>query len=258
LIDVPPELRDAKWATKYTIDGKLNVLGLAKGFEHAQTLIGGDKVPVPKDWNDPEQTSRWYAAMGRPEAPEGYKFDPVAELPQGFYQEEAEKSFRNWAYASGLGQSQAQNLRDQYVKVRLQEHQAEQTAQSQARAKVETDLRRELGQAYDGQVATAKAAFRRYADPDFVEYATQQGLLNDPRFVRIFMKVGSETMGETQAKLPNGQIGQATPQQLDEQIADFRKTHDRALRDRDHPENKLRNEQLTGLYAKRFPEERVA
>lgn len=254
LVDMPPELQSAKWATKYTQDGKLNVLGLAKGFEHAQTLIGGEKVAVPKDWSDPEQVDRWYAAAGRPETPEKYEFEPIKEAPEGFYEDEAEKSFRNWAHANGLNQRQAASLRDAYVKTQLERWNAHQVSQKQQREKLETDLRREHGQAYDGFVQTAKAAVIQYADPDFKQYLDESGLGNDPRLIRVFGKIGKELMGENKLKGGPAQLEQ-TPADLDATITEFRGKHRTALFDKDHPEHNLRVGELNRLYQMRFPEQ---
>lgn len=251
VVDGPPEWAPAKYwdpATK-----SLKTEDLAKGYKNLEQLLGREKVPVPVSEDDEEGWQRWYAASGRPEAPDKYEFKRPEKLPDGIdYDEDTEKEFRQWAHINGLNKKQASALYDGFVKRQIDRQAAYQTHQGQARAQVETDMRREHGQQYEGFVGQAKTAISTYTDPDFRQWLDQTGLGNDPRMIRVFGRIGKELGGAT--KLKGAAAPEAAPADLDRAIADFRSKNSEALYKKDHPDHEIRVQEYNKLFQMRFPD----
>ena len=244
-----------EWAPeKFWKDNKVDHEGLGRSYQSLEKLLGYEKVPVPKSEDDAEGWERYFRAAGKPEKADDYEFKVEREkLPQNFYDEEAEKSFRQWAHANHLNKRQAANLHDAYVKSHLERHKAWEDTQKQTKAKLQTDLMREHGPAYEGFMKGAKAAISRYADPDFVSYLDETGHGNDPRLIRAFGRIGKEMMGDTRI------AGQPKPTvnvgDLQAAISDYRKANHDALNKKDHPDHERHVAKMAELYRKLYPDQ---
>lgn len=250
-LDMDDDLRGLTSIQKFARDGKLDARALARGYSNAESLIGRDKVPIPKtdeDWD------RWYAAAGRPEAPDKYEFKRPEKMPDGMtYDEEEEKSFRVWAHKNGLNPKQAANLYEEAVNMRLARHGAWYESQAKARQTAEETLKRDWGQAYEGKLALARGTLKEFGDPDFVAHLEQSGLGNDPRMVRWLAKVGERTMGETALK-GDAKGGQMTPRDIEAKLADMREKNWAALSDKSHPDHRRLNQEYTKYFEMLYPE----
>ena len=235
VIDGPPEWAPQKF---WDPDKKsVRVEDLGKGYKNLEQLLGRDKVPVPASDEDEEGWQRWYAASGRPEAPDKYELQRPDRLPEGMeYDEDTEKEFRSWAHNNGLNKRQAKALYDGFVKRQIDRQAAWHTHQQQARATVEADLRREFGAQYEGSVQQAKAAMARYADPEYIRMLEETGRGNDPREIRAWIKVGREMGGQTQLK--GRSQAEVSPTDLRKAIGEFDAKNAAALHDRSHPQHK--------------------
>lgn len=84
------------------------------GYKHLESLLGaraGDPdrlVVVPGPESSPEEWAKFYTRSGRPEKVEGYKLEGTPEGP-------LRDKFAEWAFESGLSQSQAQSVAKQFV-----------------------------------------------------------------------------------------------------------------------------------------------
>jgi hypothetical protein len=251
-IDMDDDLKGVESVGKFTKDGRLNVRSVVKSYANLERMLGGEKVPVPKD-GDQEGWDRFYAAAGRPEAPDKYEFKVPENLPEGFYDKDAEASFRTWAHQNGLNNRQAQALLDNYVTTTAAKYAEAMKAAETGKSEALNALKREHGQAFEGFMQTAKAALKQFGDEDFNAYLDQSGLGNDPRLIRIFGKIGRALMGDTQLKgAPQQQA--RTPADIDKAIAEHRSKHSAALYDKDHIEHKVRVAELSELYNLKHPE----
>ncbi|MEW5705135.1 MAG: hypothetical protein AB1781_11215 [Pseudomonadota bacterium] len=251
-LDMDDDLKGLTSIQKFARDGKLDARALARGYANAESLIGRDKVPIPKtdeDWD------RWYAAAGRPEAPDKYEFKRPDKLPDGMtYDEEKEKSFRVWAHMHGLNAKQANGIYEAFVRTETERHGAWYASQAQARQTAEEALKREWGQAYDGKLALARGALKEFADPDFVAHLESTGLGNDPRMVRWLAKVGERAMGETALK-GDAKSGQMTPRDIEGKLAEMREKNWDALSDKGHPDHRRLNQEYTRYFEMLYPSE---
>ena len=249
VVDGPPEYIPPKFWDAEKKAPKIEDLG--KGYINLEKLLGREKVPKPTSDEDEEGWKRWYDAI-RPEAPDKYEFKrPTlpSDLP---YDEDAEKHFRDWAHINGLSKKQATNLYDSYVKTQIERHSAWDTSRKQERSTVESNLRREYGGQYDQKLNLAKNALRQFADPDYYKYLDESGQGNDPRMIRMWIKVGEQVVGETKLK-GNAPQGVAVGD-LDRAISDFREKYKEPLFNRDHPDHDARVKEYNRLFEARYSE----
>jgi hypothetical protein len=247
-IDGPPDYVPAKFWDPDKKQAKYEEMG--RSYINLEKLLGREKVPVPLGDDDKDGWERWYAATGRPEDPDKYEFERPA-LPDGMpYDEDAEKSLRQWAHANGLNKRQTKNLYDNYAKLQIERHAAWHQHQQQAKAETLAKLQREHGAQFDNAMVSARTVMQQYGDPEFRQYLDESGLGNDPRLIRIFARIGKDVTGET--KLKGAPAETAQPADLEVAIANFRKQHHAALMERSHPEHDLRVREYTALFERRY------
>lgn len=224
---------------------------VSKSYRHAESLLGGERIPVPKDENDEEGWNRWYAATGRPETPDAYEIERPAQLPIE-YDEEGEKAFRTWAHQNGLNKRQARNLYDSYVKTQIERHGEYQKMKEEQSKAAQDALQREWGSKYSAKLQGVKGVFGQYADADFIQYVDESGLGNDPRFIRVFDRMAQDLGGERRLQ---GRVAPApNTADLDRQIAEFSQKNHKALFDKDHPDHNRAVAERRKLYEQRFSE----
>ena len=250
----PVSNRPEYFPEKFWREGKPDHEGLAKSYTSLEKLLGYEKIPVPKSEDDAEGWDRYFRAAGKPEKPDLYEFQVEREkLPEGFYDETAEKDFREWAHQNHLTKPQAKNLHERFVKAQLERHKAWEDGQKQVKARLQGDLMREHGAAFDGFMQGAKGALSRYADPDFVKMLDETGLGNDPRMIRAFGRIGKEMMGDTRLKgAPKAEVNTGD---LDAAISSYRTQNHGALMDKSHPDHERHVSKMAELYRKRYPDQ---
>ena len=187
--------------------------GLAKSYVNAQKLIGRDKIPMPKDENDP----LWddvYNRLGRPETPDKYEFNKP-DLPG--YDEATDKAFREQAHKLGLSKRQAGELYGWYNQLVLGKVA---DAESQT-AGIISSLQNELGDKFQETASRATSAVKYFGGDELVQYlntsTNAQGVPigNDPVLFKFFAKLG-ESLGEDKLKGTLG-LGVA-PQEAQDKI----------------------------------------
>jgi hypothetical protein len=247
-----PQGRPDWFPEKFWRDDRPDHEGLAKSYSSLEKLLGSEKIPVVSNWEDKDQADRWYKAAGRPDDAKGYEFTKPDKLPDGFYDETAEQSFRDWAHNNGLNKRQAANLHKAYVKTQLERHAAYQEQQRQTQGRLKADLMREHGAAFEGFSKGANAAVMRYADPDFKAWLDETGMGNDPRMIRVFGRIGKDMMGDTALRgQPKVEVNTAD---LDKQISEYRSKYSTELHDRAHPEHARHVAAFQKLFELRYPE----
>lgn len=246
-----------EWAPEKYWDANGNqvkVEDLAKGYTNLEKLLGRDKVPTPLNEEDEEGWSRWYAASGRPEAPDKYDFKRPEKLPTTLaYDEDLEKNFRTAAHSNGLNKKQASALYEQFVKHQIERTSAWEVGQTQSKQKVESDLRREHGAQYEGFLTSAKTAVGQYADPEFRQYLDETGLGNDPRMIRMFGRIGKEMVGEQ--RLVGKPQMTASSADIQRTISEHRERYKEPLWNKEHPDHAMRVKEMNTLYQTAFPDQ---
>ena len=195
-----------------SLESIADVGSLAKGYVHAQSLVGADKIPVPGKWATDDDWNHVYTKLGKPDTAEGYSF----ETPEGA---EVDPDMLEWfkgtAHKAGLNPGQAQNLFIDYL-TQIGQRQAHMEGVQQQAMDASIDaLKKEWGQAYDQRVGFANQVFKNFAESGLDQIPLQDGsrLGDNPDIVKMLSKVGQfmhEKMGEDSiAGL--GQTGVATP-----------------------------------------------
>lgn len=219
--------------------------GLAKSYINLEKQFGADKIVIPKD-GDNDGWAKAFDALGRPADPAKYDFKTV-ELPAGMeYDKGLEDKFRPVAHNLGLSQKQAQGMRDWFAAQQGEAFTGATQQHAQEREAATNELKRELGAAYDGTAKAAEAALLQFAGKDVVDTMKKNGLINDPFMIKVFGKIGRETLGEDKLKA-SGAITDDAPEQLKAKITEFRSKHSAALYDKNHVEHAIRVQELTAL-----------
>ena len=164
---------------------------LFKSYVNLEKMVGANTVAIPGADATPEQMSEFYSKLGRPDTPEGYKFqalpDAVAAAPGAA---DMDKGFTDTVFKAGLRPEQAAAIRDWYLQQTMQV--MEQTALQKAGQYDEAvgKLKKEWGDKFDANVASAKRVLRKFGDPEITAHLEQTGLTNDPVLVKFLSKIG--------------------------------------------------------------------
>jgi hypothetical protein len=205
--------------------------GLAKSFIHAQRLVGSDKIPIPKDDDQPGWDAV-FARLGRPGKPEEYEFTPLSEVPEGFSMDpEFEKAWRAKAHAAGLSKKQASMLWGELSQRAVQQYKGISQSMAERRTKDQASLKTEWGQAYNEKLKIAQRAvdaIERAGVKGLNEWLKSTGNGSEAIVQRLFALIG-EKAGEEQLGPGDARRG-LTPREAESQA-------NRIIEDKAHPDN---------------------
>jgi len=169
-----------------------SVEDLAKGYVHAQKLVGKDKIPLPKDENDTDAWNDVLKKLGRPNDPSEYQLpelsqDSNVQLPEGM-----DNWFKNKAHELGLTNKQARELWSGYISDVAENQAQEQIKRAQQeKEQAQAELKKEFGNAFDEKINDAKTALKQYdTDGSVTQALEQSGLGNNPAVVKMLSQIG--------------------------------------------------------------------
>ncbi len=171
----------------------INDIGaLAKSYVHAQQMVGADKVALPGKSATADEWGEVYAKLGRPESPDGYEL-AYNNIPEGAEMDNDMVSwFKDTAHKVGMNTQQAQLLLDAYNEMQFAD--AESIGmEAQARVDaVESDLRKEYGQAFDDRMALANGVLAEFGNPEITEVQLADGTMlgDNPEIIRMLANMG--------------------------------------------------------------------
>ena len=166
-----------------------DVASLAKGYVHAQHMIGSDKVVVPGRDASQEELDSFYNKLGRPESAEGYEA-PTENMPEIPLDPNLQTKFFEEAHRVGLNKQQAAALiRWQAEQVKDTMDMSSQEAEM-ALSKAQDTMRREFGKAYDEKMNMAQNAAKEFGGEELMELFDKTGLGNEPAVIKAFAKIG--------------------------------------------------------------------
>jgi hypothetical protein len=184
---IPEDYKEEKSLQNFS-----NMDDFVKSYLHSQKLVGADKIPVPNKMATDEDWKAVYDRLGRPETPDGYKYD----LPKETKLEESTlKAFSEEAHKLGLLPKQAEGIINYYNSIAEQTEQAATVNEEAARAEAEVELRKEYGPAYDLKIAQARNLATNTFGQDFLrdtKLADGSVLGNHPQVVRAFANLASQ------------------------------------------------------------------
>lgn len=177
-----------------------DVGALAKSYVHAQSMIGADKIAIPGKSATPEDWREVYSKLGAPQDAEGYEL--THNLPEGV---ETDTEMMDWfkgaAYEAGLTPMQAQALADQWNSLAAEGTQMQETEYANFVQNVESELRKEYGQAFDDKLALGNGVIEQFGSPELLEVQLADGTLlgDNPDVIRLMASIGTfmqERLGE--------------------------------------------------------------
>lgn len=243
---LPEDLRGSKSLAKFK-----DVTNLAQAYVHAESLIGRDKIPVPKtdeDWQDV------YNRLGRPATPDDYSLsgDTLKELqlPDHIVKvvEDDLKWFKPVAHQLGLNDAQASGIVKSFM-ANLGDQFSSQSRDIDTELQhCENLLRKEYGQAYDAKIQIASRALSSLGGKELTDAINESGLGRNPAFINMFVRIGEQMHEELGLDL-GGQP--ETPADLDEQIQEMQRHP--AFLDSTHPEHKSVVNRIRVLFERRYP-----
>ena len=166
-----------------------DVAGLAKGYVHAQHMIGADKVALPGRDATQEELDNFYNKLGRPESSDGYE-TPTENMPEVPLNDELQKQFFDEAHRIGLNKTQAAAL-IRWQAQQVESHQiAQQDNQEAELQHAEETMRKEFGKAYTEKMDMAINAAKEFGGEELLEVLNSTGLGNNPAIIRAFANIG--------------------------------------------------------------------
>jgi hypothetical protein len=200
-----------------------------KGGAHAASKLGEktDGLKRPGDDADPAEWSAFYNAIGRPEDPGAYQWEP----PEGMEIDEAKiGDTKSALHGLGLTEAQFKGVMDMYASelgqmnesMAAQAEQAKQEAIQQTREK----LAEEWGNKTNAKIDDAKRAAERFG---ISEWLDESGAIANPGVIRMLSMV-EEGLGEDPVK------ASAAPVDPQERVAELKKHP--AYKDKSHPEHR--------------------
>jgi hypothetical protein len=232
---------------------------LAKGYVHAQRLIGADPSTVLRLPGADADQAAWdgvYAKLGRPEAADKYAFSDV-KLPEGLAVDDGLKTgFQKVAHQAGLNMKQADALYQWWNAIQAERFTAAgaQTVQQQTAAI--DGLRKEWGQAFDQNVALAQQAVAHYGGDKLRSELEGTGLGNNPELARIFAKLGRNLQEDGLIGKGGTGGGVNSPGEAQQQISALQQDQAfmKSYLSKHDPEHKVAVEKMETLYNQAYPQ----
>ena len=165
--------------------------GLVKGYIHAQSLVGADKLVLPKA-DAPETEWRGvYQKLGLPESPDQYGFELPKDIkPEYGISKESMGEILKWFHEAGLDKRQATKLANKMIEARKATYDAENDDLTQAKAKFQDELKRQHGDALDVKLAHARQVVGALGGKDLQAFMDETGLGDHPMMVKMMLTLG--------------------------------------------------------------------
>lgn len=192
-----------------------DINGLAKSYINAQKMVGADKVVIPGADASPDELNEFYNRLGRPEQ---YEFEKI-DLPEGFeHSEPMDNAMKQLMHETGLTNAQANKLYSGYLQYLGNEYQEALGQNDQMRAEWDSQLKRDLGKAYDESVDLSQRAAQELGGEELLKWFDETGQGDNPMFVKLFAKIG-KMMSEAGAEPGDVKSFEMTPETAMAEIA---------------------------------------
>lgn len=217
--DAPDDktLSDRKWAEN---KGYADVPTMVKAMRSLESQFGGEKLPLPKGPDDKDGWDRLFKAAGRPDAPDDYKFDGIANIDPALT-----GAFAPVAHQLGLSQAQAEGVAKFNEAMVAEQANATKTAHA---AEVAA-MRKEVGSdGFNAMLERGLRAAERFGlEP--ADVAALRQTVGPKKLVSLLDSIG-KAMGEDTLEGGGKQAFDLTPDKVATRKAEIK--GDRAFQDR--------------------------
>jgi hypothetical protein len=158
---------------------------------HLQTISGmKGMIRLPGKDAKPEDIQSFKKAIGVPEKPDAYTFEPM-NLPEGVSLDDNLVTwFKDLAHKAGLSTEQAKQIYGEYVKRTVDTVVAHNKELSDGKVKLEADMKKEWGDNYNEKIALARKVVFEVAPEGFAKFLEDTKLGNHPLMTKFCAKVG--------------------------------------------------------------------
>lgn len=217
---------------------------LAKSYVNLEKMIGKDKVVLPNEKSTPEELNAFYNKLGKPQDISGYKTPELQiENKELLMKEQTLEAFKKKAHDLNLTDKQFAELYGFYHELNIESFNGFQQSQIDSRAKSETELRREWGNAYDSKVDSAQQVVNKY----FKDAASNPGfnlLVNDVNFIKAMASI-AESMREDGITGVTRSV--LTPGEAQSQLNEIIGNTKHPFHDNTHPEHRAAIDKFISL-----------
>jgi len=228
--------------------------GLVKSYIHAQSMVGADKVVIPKEGAKPEEIDAFYNKLGRPKTAQEYNLEKL-QLPEGF-QEQDDQLVRNFAHSLGLNNKQANDLNKFLLKTATEAMEEQKTAAATAYKAAETELRKDWGSEFDTNMIKARLAINTFGGQELKDNLEKLGLQDNPLLAKAFAKIGkalSEDQAFHSAGMREGFAPGVDSAKMEISKLNLDSEFQKAYVQLDHPGHKEAVERMNRLYSTAYP-----
>lgn len=170
--------------------------GLNKALEsHAnlESLLGHEKVPIPKGPEDAEGWNRFSKAMGIPDKAEGYGLADFKQ-PEGWPEGAglSKDKFAEIVHAHKLTPGQAKGLWNAYQEESINSYKTAVNNLNEQLTNTVNELKGSWGDTYETNIELGQAVINKFsADQDSNDFITNQ-LAKDPRGAKFLASIGEQ------------------------------------------------------------------
>ena len=225
---IPAEYKEEKALQNFQ-----DMKGFVKSYLHSQKLVGADKIPVPNKHATDEDWNEVYTRLGKPESPDGYKFN----LPKdnNKLDDNSLKAFSEQAHKLGLLPHQADGIIKYYNELANAAEVDTNSKAETSRLQAEEALRKEFGPAYNNKLSAAKNLASATLGSDFLSNTVLKDgskLGDNPTVVKAFADLAGKLSEDTIVK--GDSPSYMTVKEIDQQLDKIRQPGS-AYWDKTHP-----------------------
>jgi hypothetical protein len=225
---------------------------LSEAYLHLERRFGIDpnrRLDLPADPKDAAAMDAVWNRLGRPEKPDGYKFELTADATDT--DKALVSSYAETAHKLGLTAEQARGAMAFLVEQQGKAAEANAAAFAAAAEAGRAALKGEWGQAYDTRVKEIGAVVAKYGDEALIKELDANGLGNYPNLAKMLSRMVERMQEPGVAGGNSGDAAAAdralTPSQAKAAVRAL--DTNPALRDRDHPQHRAVVEERRKLLA---------
>lgn len=228
-------------------------------YRNLETTLGTKRFEMPAPNWDEKKWGEFYAAAGRPEAPDKYPNSEV-KLPDSVKIDDGMlKSAKEQLFKLGLSANQAKGVLDFYNGFVGQQEGTAVAARQKALDDANAALKTAWGDKFDENTGFVKKAYAKFSTPEFEKELIDSGLGNNPRIIEMFAKIGRAMSEDSAGGRGGGALNAQDAESAKAEIARLKidAKFNEAYFNPGHADHKRMVAEWTALHAKAYSKEIV-